>query len=567
MRATLRDRTLVVLLLAVAALVPAALGAQRVHGAVRDSASGQPVGGAVLWLTDSAGQFLARSIADENGLFAVIRLPGFRQLHVVRIGFRPVTIPVGRTPADTLVDVRLASLPLTLDAMSESRHRVCPGDKGTNAALSLWEQARAALLAMSVSRDMGAPSLVMKSFTRTTDALSHEVTEQGTHTRRVIGDRSYVSGRPAALFVSNGYMQEGHGDRTFYAPDDDVLLDPSFAETHCMRVVAGTNEHASEVGLAFEPVPERERDTLVDVKGVLWIEPTQHELHSLEYRYTALEHEADTSGGEIHFELMPNGAPMITRWVIRSARLSVLDPFPVPGIRRKLFDRRERKNVRLIAVREDGGDVVSASWPSGQSWFAPLRSIFGQLLSDGNVPVGGMHVWLDRTDDTVTTNDNGEFAFAGVIPGTYMIMAADSALGRVGVARGRRIIDVRTHDHLTANVIYEPIDQVIATRCEGQAPPAGTGVLFGKAVDPSGAPAPAVTIKATWTRAERDTASFDSRPDRELESDEQGRFAICGAPLGRTVHLHAGATAAATDVEWKQAPLLTLMVIVRPAAQ
>ena len=92
-------------LLASAALVLSAGGAaaQRVRGTVRDSLSRQPIGGAVVWLTDGAGKFLSRSIADEHGQFAVIHVAGATQLHVVRIGFRPMIVPVGGTDADTLV--------------------------------------------------------------------------------------------------------------------------------------------------------------------------------------------------------------------------------------------------------------------------------------------------------------------------------------------------------------------------------------------------------------------------------------------------------------------------------
>jgi hypothetical protein len=546
------------------ALSASAAGAQRVRGVVRDSLSRQPVGGAVVWLTDGGGKFLARSIADEHGQFAVIHVAGATQLHVVRIGFRPMMVPVGRTDADTLVDVSMSSIPLTLDTVASLRRRVCPGEKGTNAALTLWEQARAALMASVVARDVGAPALELKSYSRYVDPKTHEISNQQVHLRLVTGDRSYVAARPAREFVSEGYMQERNGDRTFYAPDDAVMLDQTFAETHCLHVVVGTGAHAGEVGIGFDPVADRLRDTLVDVRGVLWLSPAEHALRSLEFNYTDLEREADLSGGEIRFNVMPNGAPMVTRWVIRSARLSVLDPVTVPGIKRKLFDRRDRKNVRVVGIHEDGGVVVSATWMDGRQWRdSTLRIVSGQLLNEGESPVEGMRVWLDDSPDTTLTDADGNFMLTGVLPGAYMLMASDSELARVGVARGRRVIDVRDDDHRTANIVYLSVPHLLQTQCEGEHKADGSGALLGRVVDRSGAPMPDVLLDAIW----RPDAGADSRPDLETRSDDGGRFAVCGAPIGAVVRLHALSPGAAADVEWKQAALQTLTLTIRPSAR
>ncbi len=86
-----RTITLVAVGITVASLGVRPAGAQHVRGVVRDSLGRQPIGGAVVWLTDSAGHFLARSIADDAGHYAVMRLSGSAQLHVVRIGFHPAT--------------------------------------------------------------------------------------------------------------------------------------------------------------------------------------------------------------------------------------------------------------------------------------------------------------------------------------------------------------------------------------------------------------------------------------------------------------------------------------------
>src|SRR5215471_10930353 len=85
-----RAGLLIALVAAVAAITPLAAQAQRVRGTLTDSATGEPVTGAVVSVLDSTGQFLSRTIADDKGRFAAARLRGARTLHVVRIGYRPV---------------------------------------------------------------------------------------------------------------------------------------------------------------------------------------------------------------------------------------------------------------------------------------------------------------------------------------------------------------------------------------------------------------------------------------------------------------------------------------------
>ena len=78
--------------------------------------------------------------------------------------------------------------------------------------------------------------------------------------------------------------------RNFFAPDADVLLDESFATSHCFRLAADDTSHRGQIGLAFTPAPGRGRDTLVDVAGVIWIDRATPALRSLEFLYTGLGH-------------------------------------------------------------------------------------------------------------------------------------------------------------------------------------------------------------------------------------------------------------------------------------
>lgn len=549
------------LTLTTAALQPAA--AQRVRGTVRDSAGAQPIPGAVVWLADSAGGFLARSVGGPDGRFDLPRLVGSATLHVLRIGFHPAVIQLRDVSRDSVLDVRLGSFVLALDAVASSRRRVCPGDKGTSDALGLWEQARAALMASVVARDAGAPELSLRSFTRTYEPVRNQLQEQIVRSKDLTGDRSYVAARPPWAFAAEGYMREEHGgERTYYAPDDAVLLDSSFAETHCLHVVAGERGHEGDIGIGFDPVNERGRDTLVDVRGVLWIDSARHELRSLEFQYTGLEPSARTSGGDIEFEVMPNGAPMITRWTIRSAVLAVEAPITAPIVQRRPPDRRDRTDVRVLSWREEGGSVATATWPDGRSWRGALRTIAGKLVGELGRPIAGARVWLWNGPDTVTSDSTGAYALTGVLPGVYVVYAADSSLAHVDLPQGRRIVDVRDNDHRDAAVLVVPRRSVVAARCKGQKLAPESGVLLGRVVDPSGEPVAEASIEVRWT-PRPPNAGTTQRPDRSLTADDDGRFALCGAPLGATVRLRAAGDGQATDVEWKQSSLMTMLLVLR----
>src|SRR6185437_6417194 len=131
--------------------------------------------------------------------------------------------------------------------------------------------------------------------------------------------RPFLSSASAAIFAKRGYMVEDRTGRTFDAPDADVLLDESFAATHCFHFQRADGAHRGQFGLAFTPVPSRNRDTLVDVTGTIWIDGVTPEIRTLDFLYTALEPAAADmkSGGHIEFRTMSNGIAFVQRWFLR----------------------------------------------------------------------------------------------------------------------------------------------------------------------------------------------------------------------------------------------------------
>ena len=315
-------RCAVVSLMTFVLVTPGATQAQRVTGTVRDSMSGVPIGGVVIWLGDARDSVLARSIGNEAGAFTVTRPRTTTRAHLVRIGYRPREMAL--SGADSTLDLRLERIPALLATVKASGRRVCPGDRATNEGFELWEQARAALLASIVAREVHPPRIRLISYERTREPIFNRVKKEESSIKEIVVDRSYVAARPAWAFAYEGYMREERGgDRTYYAPDNETLLDPSFAGTHCLQAARDDRSHPDQIGIAFEPVHDGGRDTLVDVRGVLWLDRKTPSLKVLEFWYTGLEPEARNSGGEITFRVMPNGAPLIKRWTIRTVTLAV----------------------------------------------------------------------------------------------------------------------------------------------------------------------------------------------------------------------------------------------------
>src|SRR6202012_2353940 len=105
--------------------------------------------------------------------------------------------------------------------------------------------------------------------------------------------RPFVASAQPSFFAAVGYMIEGGAQgRVFNAPDADVLLDESFARTHCFRRQSADREHPNQVGVAFSPAPADGRDTIVDVRGTIWLDTAVSQIRSLEFTYTSLERPA-----------------------------------------------------------------------------------------------------------------------------------------------------------------------------------------------------------------------------------------------------------------------------------
>jgi hypothetical protein len=525
--------------LAAAALAPKWARAQVVRGLVADSATGQPIPAAVVTLTDSAGALLARAITASDGRFTVSRLPRTDRARIVRIGYRPVDLHLAAR--DSVLSVSMTAIPSLLAAVSASQTRVCRDERNGPAALALWDQVRAALLASLVAREQNPPRLHIQTYQRTYESITRRVLDDTVRVDDIVASRSFVAARPAWAFELHGYMNVSEiGDRDYYGPDETVLLDSSFAAMHCLRVVGADDKHRGEVGLGFDPIEDQARDTLVDISGVLWIDRTRDALRSLEFKYTNLEPAIHDAGGEVQFAVLPNGAPMIASWTIHAPTIAVDVSSNPSGVYHRPLPRSRRLNIRILGDRIFGGEVASAEWPDGTSWHGDVPRVTGIVVDMAGHPVPDARVWLRDGKDTVRSAADGTFQFPYDFPGAYVVLASDSALAAEGLPRTTplQLLLVAAADY-DVTLVLHPRSEVFQLICPPNAYRPGTGVVMAHVVDENDAVVarPAIAIETTQLIVAGDTLTRLVR--RQGQGGEDGRFVVCGAALDRPMSLQA----------------------------
>jgi hypothetical protein len=398
------------------------LFAQDIRGTVRDSASRQPIAGAVVQVLDATGQSLGRSITNDRGEFRVAARAGGRAISVKRIGFRPRLVP---TPSATspIVDIAMVPLASLLDPIQVSDVTKCPRRSDRAAAVALWEQARTGLLATVVSRETNPANVRRLTFRRIIDR-DGQLRSQSVGIDSARTDRAFGAALTVAEFRARGFKGDSAGMDAFYGPDADVLLSDEFAAGYCFRIADRDAARPGQIGLAFSPA-ERSRDR-TDIEGTLWVDSIGRRILDIDFAYLGLSPRAMPlhPGGRVSFQTMANGMVVLDRWFIRIAGVSG----DSVTIVRDLVATREP----LLEIHEQGGEIAHAAWPDGTTWNASLGTVRGRATKD-SVPAPGVTVRLEGTDYRAITDSTGAFEIHELLPGPYDLRIQDERLARVGL--------------------------------------------------------------------------------------------------------------------------------------
>jgi carboxypeptidase family protein len=548
------------------------------RGTVRDSVTGAPLRGAVVTALDSSGATSTRTIADADGKFSLGDAPRAAHLRLVRIGYRPREVAIPSDRAET-VQITMSRLPPLLEAVRVSDSELCPGSTDRGAAFELWEQARAGLLATIVARETKPADATALTFDQALSPSDKRVLQMHTTTKHETTTRPFVASAAPPYFARHGYMvEDADASRVFSAPDADVLLDESFAATHCFRRENADGDHHQQTGVAFTPVT-RGRDTLVDVAGVIWLDDSVPQIRSLDFRYTALEPAAikANAGGHLDFRTMANGVSFIERWWLRlpvleltagNARTSLRVPAGrvLPS---SIEGRQKRTDARVAQIMRSGGIVLDADWADGTEWHAPPTGVHGALTEKGSTrAIAHAIVSLDGTSISTLSGDDGSFVLAPVVPGRYTMSVIDTTLrGIIPERTADQTIDVEQGRLTDARLELASISAAIGRICrdahvrDARAGNVSTIILGHLALPDPGARG--ITVRSRWFADAHLTSDATTVENAEQVSDvdDHGRFMVCGAARERNVRLSVlanGNAIADTIVHVPNAPVLSV---------
>lgn len=437
---------------------PALSQAPVVSGVVIDSASRQPLSGAVVQVFGE-GELRGRGLSDAQGEYRIRAAGPIDELRVVRIGFRPQTLRIpAPTTATARVDIQMRRIPAYLDPVRVVAAQ-CGGRRVRGPSpIALIEQARAGLLTTIVSRDENPARMVRLLYERrATDASGRNVS----HSMRVDSAeaaRSFSAVHDAEAFVRRGFLDVIDGAQYFYAPDAEVLLADEFAAGYCFRVMPRNRQRPNQVGLGFEPADRR--PGRVDVSGTLWIDTVARELRDIEFFYSGLNRYVEQlrPGGTVQFRALPNGIVVIEEWSLALVGIET-DSFPTGR------DSVMLTQSRLVPSRS-GGVLAEAEWRDGTRWKAALPSLSGLARWADGRPAPGVQLALRGTPFQSRTDDTGAFSFTDLVPGRYEVLAIDEELLAIGLAAETdAVVDLGRAGTTEARVTVPSREAELLRRC------------------------------------------------------------------------------------------------------
>lgn len=512
--------------LLVAVLVaPAALGAQSIVGTITEGESDRPVVGAMVRLFTERGPAGPLFLTAADGRFRLrAPRPGSFWLRVERIGFAesrqgPVTVDDGET---VTFDMGVVTEPVLLEGLDvEAARRRCSlgGAEGGEAQV-VWDEARKALAAATWTEREAGLSFDVEHRIRSLGPRGLAVNDEARQARRTVGGNS-VRTLPPDDLARGGYVREADDLVYYYGPDAEVLLSDAFLDTHCFRVVPGPDDEPHSVGLAFEPVPDR--DT-TDIEGVLLLDRSTARLERVEFAYTGLRQEVGRrhARGMVRFLELADGRWVVGEWYIRA---------PVLVLERQVGAGGElRERLVVQSVQEYGSQVMSVLGPGGVVWRSdqPLGRLQGTVFdSIQGRPLAGAGIHLAGRGWRATTDEDGRWSLPRIPPGRYRVSFGHASLDSMGVVSGWKEVTVEAGGVTQVALGVPSLPRLLALAC----PEPEEGVVVGLVQDGSGRSLSGVEVRVVGGLPEGAEAA--------VLTDGEGGFQLCGLPVETEVTVEA----------------------------
>jgi hypothetical protein len=530
---------LLAITISVGALAPPAAG-QVVRGSIRDAASDVPLGGTIVSVLVESGARVAAGFSDDRGTYALrIPGPGSYRVRVERIGYDAHTssafsIATGET---VVREVRLVPKPQVIATVNVAGERHCAArSAGGMAAVSVWEDLRAALGATVLTSLERQIRLRYETYKRTLDVRAREVHREARE-GETLGGMIFTSIPPDDL-AREGYVVSNGREVIYRGLDAHVILAPSFLESHCFTAAPKHATNDSLVGLAFEPIPRR---GAIDVRGTLWLNRWTRELASIDFTYDGLSLGVRTTGvgGQIEFDQLASGRWIVRRWSIRMPRI---ERRPVAGGRgRVLSDYTEV----LVGYVESGGEVLGvASNAVASAVAATAPSVAPRVTgtihdSSSGRALAGARIGVLGTTLVERTDERGTFILDNVPSGDLTLDVTHPRLDSLGVGVWSWHLPADTATTRLVSLALPSLDGLLSRLCRGSPLGAGEGVITGRVrADAGASPVAGANVRVSWLGAVGGGASGEGAAlGIQVRTGSDGSFVVCNVPLDSSVRV------------------------------
>lgn len=340
---------------------PRPLAAQRIDGTLTLS-DGKGAAGVLVTARDAQGAIVGRTVTRENGRYQLfVERPGPLKLDAKRVGYERETlgdVVLGQTETRSL-DARLAARRLSVPENPPRGAATCDRpSRNQRFAMQAYEE----ILTAAAAAQFRVGRQEMRARFATTQyriAKTSEDTLRAALRRVTAPLPAPFPPADTARLEADGFFATIGGNRTFFAPDLEVIATPWFLETHCLsikRLVADS--------LIVELSPRRQRRARVDVAGEFVLDWPSLALHEFRFRYVDLpETERESgAGGAMRFSRTPAGGWLVSEW---RQRTPFLNYFAGEGNTTLIRTQMLRVDVvahfvaggRVMALVEDGSTV------------------------------------------------------------------------------------------------------------------------------------------------------------------------------------------------------------------
>lgn len=329
------------------------LQAQRLEGTLLLS-SGAPAAGVVLTAVDGSAAVAGRTVSRDDGRYALyLERGGEYRVFAKRVGHAVEAL--GRATVNatdvTRFDARVNAAPAELPSLPRGA-ATCGSGRGKQVADALYDDVLAAFAAAQYR--IGRQDQQARYIT-----TQYRVAKTSDDTLRAALRR--VNGPLPAPFPpvdtarleADGFLATIGGNRTFFAPDFNVIASEWFLRTHCVRLRRADDD---SLVLAFTPL--RQRRARVDVEGEFVLDWPTLALREYRFRYVDLPETERTSGagGVLRFARTPGGGWVLSEWRQRTPFLNYF-----AGEGNTTLVRTQMMRVDVMAHFVAGGQVLAVA--------------------------------------------------------------------------------------------------------------------------------------------------------------------------------------------------------------